>query len=158
MTLAGIMHSTGKDDWGTPPAFFDRLDEEYNFVLDACAAPWNTKLSRHYTLDQNGLSLPWETWTWCNPPYSDIYAWYEKAYGEALIGNSSVVLTFARTDTRAFHEFALCASKITFIKGRIKFIDPVTQAPKAPAPAPSILVEFDAARLGACDYTTMSAG
>jgi len=146
MGLGGILHSKGKDDWATPFDFFDRVNARFNFSLDACASSWNTKCGEYYTRENSGLTHPWKTWTWCNPPYSDILSWYSKAYLEAQNGNSSVVLTFARTDTKAFHTYAARATEIIFLQGRIKFIDPATKEPGDPAPAPSMLVIFDATK------------
>jgi len=153
MTLGGVLHDSkktgGRDDWGTPPEFFSRLNQK--FSLDACASDWNAKCEDYYSLErgQCGLSLPWKSWTWCNPPYSQIKLWYAKALSEARdFGNSSVVLTFARTDTVAFHQYAKRATKMIFLQGRIRFIDPATREPGHAAPAPSVLVFFDAERLG----------
>jgi phage N-6-adenine-methyltransferase len=157
MTLAGVNHSTGTDNWGTPPDFFRRMNERFRFRLDACAESWNTKCPTYYGESDNGLVLPWETWTWCNPPYSQILYWYAKASLEAQKGNSSVLLTFARTDTKAFHKYALQASEIIFLKGRLKFINPETGTQGAPAPAPSMVVIFDATCLGKAQFSTMSA-
>jgi len=64
---------------------------------------------------------------------------------------------FARTDTRAFHQWALKASEIVFLKGRLKFIDPSTHKPGLTAPSPSMLVIFEAGKLGQCKFSTMNA-
>ena len=58
------------------------------------------------------------------------------------MGASSVVLIPSRTDTKAFHKFAPRASRVFFIKGRLKFIDPETQRERDSAPFPSMLLEF----------------
>tara|TARA_R110001583_G_scaffold165414_3_gene318104 strand:+ start:306 stop:800 length:495 start_codon:yes stop_codon:yes gene_type:complete len=157
MTLAGIHHSKGTDNWGTPSEFYNRLKGKFDFKLDACAESWNTKCDRFYSQNENGLILPWESWTWCNPPYSQIYSWYSKAYSEFQNGNSSVILTFARTDTKAFHEFAINATEICFLKGRLRFIDPKTGQPGNTAPSPSMLVIFDASQPDLSDFSTMDA-
>jgi len=157
MTLAGANHTTGTDNWGTPLYFFNRLNERFNFALDACAEDWNARCSKYYTVESDGLTMPWHSWTWCNPPYSQILYWYAKASLEAQNGSSSVLLTFARTDTRAFHRYALQASEIVFIRGRLKFVNPKTRTIGASAPAPSMLVIFNADSLGAAKFSTMSA-
>ena len=156
MSLSGIHHSSGKDNWGTPPDFFERLQGRFDFQLDVCAEPWSAKCADFYTIADDGLTKPWKTWSWCNPPYSNILGWYKKACWEAERGSSSAVLTFARTDTKAFHEYALRASEIIFLKGRLKFVDPETQKPKNPAPSPSMLVVFDKKCLGAAKFSTLS--
>lgn len=157
MTLAGPHHTSGKDNWATPDSFFQSLNTKYHFQLDACAESWSAKCLQYYTELDNGLIMPWKTWTWCNPPYSRVADWLQKAHHEAVLGNSSVVLMFARTDTKAFHQWALSASEIVFLKGRLRFIDPATKQPGMTAPSPSMLVVFDAERLGKARFSTMDA-
>jgi phage N-6-adenine-methyltransferase len=157
MTLGGLHHSSGQDCWATPPQFFERLAGRFDFKLDACAQEWSAKCAEWYSEQDDGLALPWQSWTWCNPPYSRVADWLQKAHREATLGNSSVILMFARTDTRAFHQWALNASEIVFLKGRLKFIDPATHQPGMTAPSPSMLVIFEAGKLGDCRFTTMSA-
>ena len=157
MTLAGPHHSSGQDCWATPPEFFERLARRFDFKLDACAQEWSAKCAEWYSEQDDGLALPWQAWTWCNPPYSKVADWLQKAHHEAALGNSSVILMFARTDTRAFHQWALKASEIVFLKGRLKFIDPSTHKPGLTAPSPSMLVIFEAGKLGQCKFSTMNA-
>ena len=158
MTLGGSLHhSSGRDSWSTPAAFFDVINHKYRFQLDACAEPWSAKCPQYYTRQDNGLIMPWKSWTWCNPPYSQIANWYEKAVSEMSFGASSVLLTFARTDTKAFHQYALKASEIVFIQGRLRFVSPDTRRQEHPAPSPSILVIFDCDRVGETKFSTLKA-
>ena len=148
-------HSRRSDLWATPPSFFKLLDDRFHFSLDAAAGAGNAKCDDYYSANDDGLVQPWRTWTWCNPPYSNILGWYEKAHLEALKGNSSVVLTFARTDTKAFHEHVKFASEVIFVRGRLKFIDPRTGSLAQNAPAPSMVVVFEAGKLGNPIFSTM---
>ena len=71
------------DDRGTDPAFFAQMTEEFGpFDLDVAAAPHNAKCSRYYTLEDDGIEQPWSGRVWCNPPYSGIGDWVEKAWNE----------------------------------------------------------------------------
>lgn len=94
------------DDRETPPDVFDPLNEEFHFTLDVAAARHNAKCRRYYTLGPgplylarqlsifpeefvgdpdalgiDGLAHRWERGEviWCNPPFSDIEPWVEKA-------------------------------------------------------------------------------
>lgn len=81
------------DDRGTHPENFDPLNERFRFTLDVAAAPHNTKCERYYTREMDGLSLPWTgERVWCNPPYSDLGAWVEKAWFEWELAAHLIVM------------------------------------------------------------------
>ena len=44
-----VMFSSKNDLWETPQTFFDELNQEFGFTLDACAVPDNAKCERFYT-------------------------------------------------------------------------------------------------------------
>ena len=74
----------------------------------------------------------------CNPPYSQIGLWVEKAFRESRNDNTVVVLLIpSRTDTKYFHNFIYHRSEIRFIRGRLKFGEA-----KNSAPFPSMVVIF----------------
>lgn len=70
------------DDRGTPQDFWDELNEQYRFTLDVAAAPHNAKTPNYYTRLADGLLQPWHGSVWCNPPYSNLNDWLEKAWRE----------------------------------------------------------------------------
>lgn len=62
---------------------FTPLHERFRFTIDAAAAPHNARLPRYWTKDDDALSQSWHgERVWCNPPYSDIRSWVEKAWAE----------------------------------------------------------------------------
>lgn len=136
-----LMFSSKTDCWSTPQDFFDLLDAEFCFDLDACALPENAKCERFYTPEQDGLSRPWIGTVWCNPPYGrEIGKWVEKAYLESNKNNATVVMLLpARTDTKWFHRYIYdTATEIRFVEGRLKF-----SGSKHSAPFPSMVVIFN---------------
>lgn len=139
--MTSAMYSSATDQWATPQAFFDELNEEFGFTLDPCALPSNAKCAKYYTPTDNGLLQNWGGESvFCNPPYGRaIYDWVRKCSEEASKPNTTVVaLIPARTDTRYFHEFIYHkAREIRFVKGRLKFGDA-----KSAAPFPSMVVIF----------------
>lgn len=130
------------DEWSTPQWFFDVLNKQYHFTLDAASDGTNNKCAKFYTAKEDGLLQDWNGETvFVNPPYSKCYEWVKKAHNEAKNnGTSTVMLLPSRTDTKWFHEFCLDVSvvkSIHFIKGRLKFGDQ-----KNSAPFPSMVVFF----------------
>lgn len=54
-----VMFSSATDQWATPQDFFDKLNEEFHFTLDAAADETNHKCDEYYGKSINGLSQPW---------------------------------------------------------------------------------------------------
>lgn len=98
----------------TPDDLFEALDEEYNFDFDPCPFDPSPK--------QDGLSIPWKTSNFVNPPYDDVSPWIDKAIREMELGHKSVFLIPFRANTQYFTEkiFAYCTNVYLFAK-RIKF-------------------------------------
>lgn len=131
---------TGKDEWLTPPEIIKSLGE---FDLDPCSPinrPWDTA-RKHYTIEDNGLLMPWNGRVWLNPPYGNqIHHWLHKA----ALHKNCIALIFARTDTQAFQDYVFnAAHAIIFIKGRLSFYH-ANGLKAGTAGAPSALVSYDA--------------
>ena len=132
--------SSASDEWYTTPDIIDaaiacmgRID------LDPCSnsheSP-NVPASRHYTKEDDGLSLPWFGNVYVNPPYGTaIPLWVDKIISEYQSGNIErcVLLLPARTDTQWFRKMAEYPK--CFMFGRIKF-----NGHENSAPFPSMLV------------------
>lgn len=139
------LFSSEKQDWCTPQQFFDELDAEFHFVLDAAATHQNSKCKRCFTPEDDGLIQNWDVGgaAYCNPPYGkEIGLWVKKAYEEAQKGTTIVMLIPARTDTKYFHEYIYHKAEIRFVKGRLKFTDE-NGTPKGTAPFPSMVVIYN---------------
>lgn len=118
---------------------FDELNKEFKFQLDVCATKENAKCPKFYTKEQNGLYQEWAELNWMNPPYGKETAmWVASAFVEAILGNLTVALLPARTDTQWFHKYIYHKHEIRFLKGRLKFGNS-----KNPAPLPSMIVVFN---------------
>ena len=50
--------------------------------LDVAACDEAHLAERHFTKADDGLMQPWAGRVWCNPPFSDIEPWLEKAWAE----------------------------------------------------------------------------
>lgn len=142
------MFSSATDDWATPQEFFDRLNHEFCFTLDACASDGNAKCDAYFTREEDALTCSWlptperaETGTvWMNPPYGrGIGAWVKKAYETSTAGRTVVCLLPARTDTAWWHDYIQNKAEVRFVRGRLKF-----GGAKNSAPFPSVVVVFRA--------------
>ena len=137
--------SSKSQEWRTPRSFFENLDREFHFVLDAAATAQNAKCERYFTPETDGLSQSWNVGgsVFCNPPYGrEIGKWVEKAYRESAGGGLCIVMLIpARTDTSYFHKYIYGKAEIRFIRGRLKFEDADGEA-GSPAPFPSMLVIY----------------
>lgn len=111
--------------WETPIDFFNSLNSEFGFTLDVCALPGTAKCSRYFTPEDNGLVQDWTGDVFfMNPPYGrgqNVYSWVEKAYKTAQDGGTGVCLLPASVDTKWFHDFAMRATEIRFIRDRLWF-------------------------------------
>ena len=137
-----VIYSSSTDNWETPQPLFDKLNREFHFGIDVCASEQNHKCKTYFDKETNGLKQRWDGYgtIWCNPPYGrQIEQWVEKALFESLLGNTTVMLIPARTDTRWFHHYIYNQPnvEVRFIKGRIKF-----SGAKYNAPFPSMIVIF----------------
>lgn len=137
--------SSVKMDWRTPKDFFQELDQEFHFGLDAAATSENAKCRCFFTPEMNGLSLPWSGYgaVFCNPPYGrEIGKWVQKAYSEHVRGGVTIAMLIpARTDTSYFHDYIYGKAEIRFLRGRLKFEDE-NGAAMNPAPFPSMVVIY----------------
>ena len=134
------LYSSRHQAWETPDWLFELLHKQFNFDLDAAATRFNTRCEHYIEED----SLDYSEWpgnsVWLNPPYGrGIDKWVKKAMEQAALGKRVVVLVFARTDTRWWHDYAMKAQDIYLIKGRLRFTKAGLEVGTAPAPS-AILV------------------
>lgn len=136
-----VLFSSKKHDWETPDRLFNKLNEEFNFTLDAAASDSNAKLGRYYTVEDNALEKSWAgEVVFCNPPYGrKIGKWVEKCYTESQ--HATIVLLIpSRTDTAYFHNYIYGKAEIRFLRGRIKFEN--NGVAQNSAPFPSLLAIY----------------
>lgn len=121
------------DDRGTDPALFAQLDARFHFTLDVAAWPHNAKCARYFTPGDDGLDQSWAgERVWCNPPYSDIRPWVEKAWrapAELVV----MLLPANRTEQKWWQELIEPARRrgsidVEFLPGRPRFVNVGKQA------------------------------
>jgi len=122
------LFSSNKQDWKTPTQVYKALNNEFHFDFDPC--PVNH--------DFDGFGVSWGKSNFINPPYKEIYRWISKGFNEYKLGKTCVFLLPSRTGTKWFHDFALKATEIRFIRGRLRF-----EGAQWDAPFDSCIVIFD---------------
>ena len=132
------LFSSAYDEWETPRDFFDTLDKEFHFTLDAASSDENALCEKHFTKEQDALKQSWQTSgsVWCNPPYGrEIGKWMRKAFEESRGGQTVVMLVPARTDTKWFHEWVYGKAELRFVRGRLCFSKHGERGNRAPFPS-----------------------
>lgn len=122
------------DDRGTDPEAFRAFDAEYGpFTLDAAAASHNAKCARYFTRAEDGLAQSWAgERVWCNPPYSNLGAWLEKAWAELARTDGIVMLLPAnrveqkwwQEHVEPYRDRADGRLRVRFLPGRMRFDRP----------------------------------
>jgi phage N-6-adenine-methyltransferase len=117
------------DDRATTADVFGPLHERFRFSIDVAAAKHNAKLPRFYDWHADGLSQSWAgERVWCNPPFSDLRPWVEKAWSE----DAEVVVMLVpanRTEqewwqdlVEPFRDRAGSVLTTEFLRGRLRFL------------------------------------
>lgn len=151
-----VLFSSKASDWKTPPELFAAASKRWGpFTLDAATSRDNPLGTPWYFTDQcdtlaahawskccgNAFESDWFGRVWLNPPYGrEIGKWIERAYQQVENGHAErvVCLVPARTDTRWWQRYVLCADDIIYLAGRVRF-----SGAKAGAPFPSAIVVFE---------------
>ncbi len=139
MALQMNSNTDNKVDWFSPLPILEPLGP---FDLDPCThkdRPWDTA-AKHYTIEDDGLLLPWEGRVWMNPPYGRVLpTWMNRL---ALHGNGTA-LVYNRSDTPAFQDYVFpFATSILYIRGRVFFCDINGVPAKSSGGAPSVLIAY----------------
>ncbi len=130
--------SSAHHNWSTPKDLLEILYQVFDrFDLDPCSPSSNPRRSNvrarvHYTMDDDGLSLPWYGNVFLNPPYGrTIPDWTAKAKSEVQSGNAAIVVAVlpARTDTNWWHRDIASVAVVLFLRGRLSFGDSGQSAP-----------------------------
>lgn len=118
------------DDRALTPEYFSSLHTRFRFTIDAAAAAHNTKLPRFFSEDNCGIYASWAgERVYCNPPYSDIRPWIEKAQSETSAELIVFLLPANRTEQAWWMDLieptrdrAGSILRTEFLRGRIRFL------------------------------------
>ncbi len=122
------MDSFDRDTWQTPTWIYRWLNNTFHFDVDLAAAPHNAKHPKFYTKDDNALEKYWRAMGktgFCNPPYSNIAPWINKAIKETKNGFTTVMLIPTPNGESYYQQALENAAMIIFITGRLGFWHPI---------------------------------
>jgi phage N-6-adenine-methyltransferase len=118
------------DDRRTPRELWDDLNDEFRFTLDVAASAENRLCRLYYTAEMDGLAHTWAGSVWCNPPYSHIEPWVEKAWEEYLNNAANIVMLLPANRTEQgwwqrhiepFRKDRGGVLEVRFLPGRLRF-------------------------------------
>lgn len=140
-----LQNITIQDEYGTPIPLLRKAMFEYDVLpfLDVCATAENRKFQDYFTKEQDALTLEFLCDFFMNPPYSKVKEFIKYAHEQHKKHNvTGLILTYAKTDTKWWHEFVEGKAEVHFIKGRVKFYDQFGYLTKNSAPYPSVWIIF----------------
>jgi phage N-6-adenine-methyltransferase len=128
----------------TPPEFLAAVKNRLNiskFAWDLAASEDNTVTDiGYYDEDADALKQNWKiriegnhtavNWAWCNPPYSNLEPWVEKAWRESLEGAHVAMLVPASVGSNWWRDWVRNKAYITYLNNRIKFVGHKHMYPK----------------------------
>lgn len=135
---------TIRDLWQTPKFVFRHYQKRFKLTMDVAASDENSLLDVFYTESDDALKNNWSVFgNWCNPPYSDIMPWVDKAIEQMERGCLTVMLIPADTSVKWFKKAFDNCSECHFISGRLAFINAETQKPVSGNNKGSVVFIFD---------------
>lgn len=132
------------DEWETPPHILEIAINKYKIYpeIDLFATLDNTKYPRFFTKENSVFSKEIRADSFANPPYSIIEKCINFIFNQWFKHNANfLILTYAKTDTKWWHNYIEEKAEVHFIKGRIKFLKN-GQRSKNSAPYPSCWIIY----------------
>jgi site-specific DNA-methyltransferase (adenine-specific) len=130
-----------RQEWRTPPEFWEELDEEFHFQLDAAASEHNHLTEKYLSSAEDALAdgtrwiIPEENVlrVYCNPGFSDMGLWLEKAEFEVAQSPSAIVcvLGLCAPSTGWWEDALNRVSEIRLLAPRVQFEPPDPRIPRS---------------------------
>lgn len=150
-----------RDRFNTPREVFYGLKKMFPFELDVAASSHNALCEKFIDKEQDSLNTDWNqfvskgAFAWCNPPYSKIKPWVDKAGAEAHRNKICTVMLVPSDTSGEWYSLARylgCAvwqiiggyaEKGRWHSGRISFLRDDTKEAVKGNPKGSMLLIFD---------------
>ena len=121
-----------RQEWRTPPDFWEVLDGEFQFQIDVAASRVNALCSHYLTKEMDALD-PRTQWledgcmaAYCNPGFGQPGPWHKRAVFEtnANPGGVVVIMALVSPSTECFRFAEKYAQEIRLLSPRIQFKPP----------------------------------
>jgi ParB family chromosome partitioning protein len=157
-----VVHNSGNNEWYTPQEYVALARQVMGAIdLDpaSCAAANEVvQATRYYTVEEDGLSLPWTGRVWMNPPYGTrlIRKFVDKLIAHVQAGDvpQAIVLVNNASETEWFQTLGDYAERVCFPRRRIQFWHP-EQPLRSPMQGQAVFYYGDRARLFALTFASV---
>lgn len=155
-------------EWSTPPEFIQAVESRFGKItIDVAATHENKVVPSCLTPEMDGLKLPWfasnteNEIAWCNPGFSNMRAWVDKAIAEVSDARdvksykTILLLGLAAPSTKWWLRImgSRATSNVIFLSPRVQFI-PALGIKKSSNPRESALFVFTNQWNGNFSYST----
>ena len=142
-----VANNSGNMEWYTPPEIIERARLVMGVIdCDPASTAQANEIIRadcFYTIEDDGLTKPWNGCVWLNPPYGQPEI---AQFAEAVVAkyaarefDQACVLVNNATETNWFQSMLRDCTAVCFLKGRVKFIDCDGNATGAPLQGQALL-------------------
>jgi len=142
-----VANNSGNMEWYTPPEIIERARLVMGVIdCDPASTAQANEIIRadcFYTIEDDGLTKPWNGCVWLNPPYGQPEI---AQFAEAVVAKNAArefdqacVLVNNATETNWFQSMLRDCTAVCFLKGRVKFIDCDGNATGAPLQGQALL-------------------
>ena len=142
-----VANNSGNMEWYTPPEIIERARLVMGVIdCDPASTAQANEIIRadcFYTIEDDGITKPWNGCVWLNPPYGQPEI---AQFAEAVVAKNAArefdqacVLVNNATETNWFQSMLRDCTAVCFLKGRVKFIDCDGNATGAPLQGQALL-------------------
>jgi len=109
-----------RDEWETPKELFDKLNVQYNFVLDCCANKINKKTVDYSNNFESIKMIMLGNKCWMNPPFSNATEMFKHFF--KIVHEGVAIYRCDNLETKIWQDIILPNSDWIFIpKGRVVY-------------------------------------
>lgn len=135
-----------RQEWRTPPEFIQAIQREFRIDIDVAASAENCVVQRHYNKERDGLHQRWfidsVVCAWCNPGFSSIGAWVDKAITEVSLvpWATAILMVLASPSTKWWAQAEQNGAEIRLLAPRVQFLPPPAIVPSSNARENALLI------------------